>query len=263
MILTTDYHTHTVYSHGKGSILDNAVGAKEAGVNNICITDHGFSHPAYGMRRRKLDKMRRECNLASKETGVNVMLGIESNILGVSGKTDVKVSDYDKLDVFLAGIHRFILYDTLGEWFTLLGANFLTRLFKAEPSKSLIERNTKVYINAIKNNPIDIITYPESSSEFNKDMVEYIMDRYKKSPGIKCIPNLMSKNIRNVYVNFTVAKELGLSDSDINRLRHDVENWKSDADVYDLRGKIDELNDYIAYHSGKRGRPTNDIKQKS
>ena len=124
-------------------------------------------------------------------------------------------------------------------------------------------KRTSLYIYSIlKNNPIDIITYPESSSEFNKDMVEYIMDRYKKSPGIKCIPNLMSKNIRNVYVNFTVAKELGLSDEDINRLRHDVENWKSDADVYDLRVEIDELNDYIAYHSGKRGRPTNDIKQK-
>jgi hypoxanthine phosphoribosyltransferase len=124
-------------------------------------------------------------------------------------------------------------------------------------------KRSSLYIYSIlKNNPVDIITYPESSSEFNKDMVEYIMDKYKKSPGIKCIPNLMSKNIRNVYVNFTVAKELGLSDADINRLRHDVENWKSDADVYDLRVKIDELNDYIAYHSGKRGRPTNDIKQK-
>lgn len=124
-------------------------------------------------------------------------------------------------------------------------------------------KRSSLYIYSIlKNNPVDIITYPESSSEFNKDMVEYIMDRYKKSPGIKCIPNLMSKNIRNVYVNFTIAKELGLSDEDINRLRHDVENWKSDADVYDLRVKIDELNDYIAYHSGKRGRPTNDIKQK-
>lgn len=124
-------------------------------------------------------------------------------------------------------------------------------------------KRSSLYIYSIlKNNPVDIITYPESSSEFNKDMVEYIMDRYKKSPGIKCIPNLMSKNIRNVYVNFTVAKELGLSDEDINRLRHDVENWKSDADVYDLRVEIDELNDYIAYHSGKRGRPTNVIKQK-
>ena len=160
MKLTADFHTHTVYSHGKGSILDNAVSAKQNGVSKIAITDHGFSHPAYGMRRRKLNKMRLECQNASNQTGVDVLLGIESNLLGVSGKTDVKPSDYDNLDVFLAGIHRFILYDTLGEWFTLLGANFVTRLFKSQPSSALIKRNTTVYINAIKNNPIDILTHP-------------------------------------------------------------------------------------------------------
>ena len=124
-------------------------------------------------------------------------------------------------------------------------------------------KRTSLYIHSIlKNNPVDIITYPQSSSEFNKDMVDYIMKRYKDSPGIKCIPDLMTKNIRNVYVNFTVAKELGLSDVDINRLRHDIENWKEDAKVYELRLQIDQLNDYIAYHTGKRGRPSNEIKNK-
>lgn len=124
-------------------------------------------------------------------------------------------------------------------------------------------KRTSLYIHSIlKDNPVDIITYPQSSSEFNKDMVEYLMKRYKNSPGIKCIPDLMTKNIRNVYVNYTIAKELGLSDSDINKLRHDIENWKEDAKVYELRVQIDQLNDYIAYHTGKRGRPSNEIKNK-
>lgn len=160
MKLTVDYHTHTVYSHGKGKIIDNAVSAKQMDLTAIAITDHGFSHPAYGMRRRNLNKMRLECDEATAKTGVKVMLGIESNLLGVSGKTDVKPTDYDKLDVFLAGIHRFILYDKLGEWFKLLGANYFTRLFKKEPSKNLIKHTTQTYINAIKNNPIDILTHP-------------------------------------------------------------------------------------------------------
>ena len=124
-------------------------------------------------------------------------------------------------------------------------------------------KRTSLYIHSIlKDNPVDIITYPQSSSEFNKDMVEYLMKRYKNSPGIKCIPDLMTKNIRNVYVNYTIAKELGLSDSDINKLRHDIDNWKEDAKVYELRVQIDQLNDYIAYHTGKRGRPSNEIKNK-
>ena len=105
-------------------------------------------------------------------------------------------------------------------------------------------KRTSLYIHSIlKDNPVDIITYPQSSSEFNKDMVEYLMKRYKNSPGIKCIPDLMTKNIRNVYVNYTIAKELGLSDSDINKLRHDIDNWKEDAKVYELRVQIDQLND--------------------
>ena len=45
MKLTADYHTHTIFSHGKGTILENALSAKEIGLKSIAITDHGFSHP--------------------------------------------------------------------------------------------------------------------------------------------------------------------------------------------------------------------------
>ena len=159
MEIKFDFHTHTKYSHGKGTILENAISAKEKGLCGIGITDHGFSHPAFGMSRGKLERMRKDCTFAQEQTGVEVLLGIESNLLGISGKTDVKPKDYEHLDIFLAGVHRFILYDGLKEWFKLLGANYFTKLFKKNPSEKLIKRNTEVYINAIKNNPIDIITH--------------------------------------------------------------------------------------------------------
>ena len=59
MILTSDYHTHTVYSHGKGTVLENALVAKEVGLKEIAISDHGFSHPAFGLTKRKLPKIRK------------------------------------------------------------------------------------------------------------------------------------------------------------------------------------------------------------
>ena len=40
--MIADYHTHTVYSHGTGSVLENALIAKEKGLKEIAITDHGF-----------------------------------------------------------------------------------------------------------------------------------------------------------------------------------------------------------------------------
>jgi len=159
MKIERDFHTHTTYSHGKGSVLDNALAAKSQGITEISITDHGFSHPAFGMRRRKLDQMKADCLAAEKATGVKVNLGIESNLLGVSGAIDVKKRDYAKLDTIIAGIHRFVFYDTPRGWTTLLGVNMLHQFLKIKPSKRLVDYNTRVYVNAIKNNPIDIITH--------------------------------------------------------------------------------------------------------
>lgn len=126
-------------------------------------------------------------------------------------------------------------------------------------------KRTSLYIRALlKDNDIDIITYPQSSSTFNKEMVEYILKGYKNTPGIKCIPNLMTKNIRNVYINYDVAKSVGLTDNDIHKLQTDIDNWKFDADIYELRLRIDELNDEILYTkmNRKRGRPTKEFKAK-
>lgn len=158
-MINFDFHTHTKYSHGKGTVLDNAISAAQKGVVGIGITDHGFSHPAFGMRRRKLADMRNDCDNAQKQTGVKVLLGIESNILGLSGKTDVKEKDYEKLDLFLAGVHRFVTYDKIKDYFRLFGGNFINASLKTKPSQSLIKYTTACYINTIKNNPIDILTH--------------------------------------------------------------------------------------------------------
>lgn len=159
MKINADYHTHTRYSHGKGTVLDNAEAALKSGLCAIAITDHGFSHPAFGMRRRKLPAMRADCTAAEEKTGVKVLLGIESNILGESGKIDVKPTDYDKLDIILAGVHRMVFYDKAKDYRNLFFANAFNDLFKKEASSSLKAYNTRCYVNAIKSNPIDILTH--------------------------------------------------------------------------------------------------------
>ncbi|MBQ3115528.1 MAG: PHP domain-containing protein [Clostridia bacterium] len=159
MKLTADYHTHTVFSHGKGSILDNALSAKEKGLKEIGISDHGFAHPAFGLRNRKIPKMRLECDEATKETGVKVLLGIESNIIGTNGVVDLKEKMYDHFDIFLAGIHKFVMYKP-NSIFPLAIPNLTAATFKKkEVSARLIKNNTKTFINVIKKNPVDVITH--------------------------------------------------------------------------------------------------------
>lgn len=159
MILSADYHTHTVFSHGKGTIAENAEAAQKAGLKEIGITDHGFAHPAFGLRAGKLPKMRRLVDEATEQTGVKVLLGIESNIIGTDGAVDLKPKYYDKFDLFLAGFHKFVMYK-FGSIFSLAIPDITLSLFRAKHvSDRLIKENTKTFINVVKNNPVDVITH--------------------------------------------------------------------------------------------------------
>ncbi len=159
MKLTADYHTHTVFSHGKGEIIDNARVAKGKGLKEVGISDHGFAHPAFGLTKRKVPKMRILCDQASKETGIKVLLGIESNIIGTDGKVDLKPSMYDNFDIFLAGIHKFVLYRPEAFFKISIPNLFRKYIHPERASNHLIKENTKTFINVIKNNPVDIITH--------------------------------------------------------------------------------------------------------
>ena len=72
MLLTGDYHTHTTYSHGKGTVLENALAAKEKGLKEIAITDHGFEQMAFGIKRKKVPQLIKDCREATEKTGVKV-----------------------------------------------------------------------------------------------------------------------------------------------------------------------------------------------
>ena len=225
MKLTADYHTHTVFSHGKGTILENANMAKERGLKCIAITDHGFSHPAFSMKRKKIPLMRELCKEAEQITGVKILLGIESNILGISGKTDLKEKDYENLDIFLAGIHKFIIYDGINEWFQLYGDNMLTRVLKQKPTPNLIKRNTKIYINSIIKNPIDILVHPNYC--FFADPVE------------------VAKCCRDYGTLFEIdARKVHLSDEEWDKVNQTGVNFVIDSDAHEPL-KIGVINEAI------------------
>ncbi|MBE5756228.1 MAG: PHP domain-containing protein [Clostridiales bacterium] len=158
MILTGDYHTHTKYSHGKGLVIDNAKRAEKMGLKEIAITDHGFSHPAFGLRKRKLSSLRKDVDTAKEKCGITVLMGIESNLLSDKGDIDLKEKYYKDFDLLAVGIHKFVLYKPKGI-FNIFLPNFFTDIFNGKPSKSLIKANTLAYTNAVKNHPIDFITH--------------------------------------------------------------------------------------------------------
>lgn len=159
MILSGDYHTHTPYSHGKNSVMENALAAKEKGLKEIAITDHGFNHILFGLRRRKLADLRRDVEDAERATGIRVLMGMESNLISLDGRTDMKESDLAKFDIYLAGIHSVLWYSSFKDMYSIMLANLIASKMGKRPAQKIVDATTRAYVNAVKNNPIDILTH--------------------------------------------------------------------------------------------------------
>ena len=160
MIILGDYHTHTKYSrhnHGKGTILENASAAANKGLKQIAITDHGFNHLIYGVRRRELPEIREEILTAKEVAGVDILLGVEANLISLDGEIDLREEDYELLDIILMGHHKRVKYASKKDEFKLGLANILNTPFA--PSKDRISRNTTAFLKALDKQPIDIITH--------------------------------------------------------------------------------------------------------
>ncbi|MCM1438049.1 MAG: PHP domain-containing protein [Roseburia sp.] len=159
MILTADYHTHTPYSHGKNTVLENATAAKKLGLKQIAITDHGFNHLLFGLKRKKLDDLRTEISEAEKLTGIKVLMGMESNLISLDGDTDMRADDLDKFDIYLFGIHEVLKYRKFSDFYNIMLRNYTAYKLGKKPPQKVIDNTTKAYINAVKNNPVDILTH--------------------------------------------------------------------------------------------------------
>ena len=159
MILTADYHTHTPYSHGENTVEENVARAKEIGLQQIAISDHGYTHISLGIRRKQTESYIADCKAAAEKYGIDVLVGIEANICGLSGKSDLTEKDFENFDVYLCGNHVWVKYDKFSDYPLYCWSNIaLNKFLKASP-KWLVKRNTQAYINTIKRNPIDAVTH--------------------------------------------------------------------------------------------------------
>ena len=107
MEILADYHTHTVYSHGKGSIEDNVKVAISKGIKTIGISDHGYKNVAYGVKIDDFEKMREEIDILNEKykNQIEILLGVECNILDNKGNIDLNDKIYRYFDYAMAGYH--------------------------------------------------------------------------------------------------------------------------------------------------------------
>lgn len=106
MHVFADYHTHTVYSHGTGTVEENVVAAIERGLREVAISEHASANMFYGVSEAKLRELRKEIDRMNRVYGgrIRVLMGLEANLLA-AGTCDMP-KDEAMLDFALLGYHR-------------------------------------------------------------------------------------------------------------------------------------------------------------
>ena len=214
MALSGDYHTHTKYSrrnHGKGTIEENVKAAVEKGLSQIAITDHGFNQVLYGVRRGDMPKVKEDIENAKERYPIEVLLGVEANLISARGEIDIVESDYEYLDVLLCGYHKLVKGNRKRDFFFLF-KNLLSSIFHIT-TKRQRERNTNAYINAMKKYDIDVLTHLNHGCKVDVQKVAKVAKE------------------TNTYIELN-GKRLGMTDEEIMIAYNEGAKFIIDSDAH-------------------------------
>lgn len=166
-----DYHTHTTYSHGKGSIEDNVKAAISAGLRGIGISDHGPGHLTYGIKREAVPKMRAEIEeLRLKYPHIEIFMSVEANIISTGNFLDISKKEFDDYDYVIAGYHYgvkngYCIRNYISEH--LSKSSVMTADECSGRTKDLLVKNTEMTVKALYENKIKILTHPGDKGPFD------------------------------------------------------------------------------------------------
>jgi putative hydrolase len=100
-----DLHSHTTWSDGRASMFEMAEAARGRGYRYLGITDHSPRITVVnGLGPERLEAQAREIAMVSRETGIEVLRGIEVDILE-DGSLDLPDEVLASLDVVIASPH--------------------------------------------------------------------------------------------------------------------------------------------------------------
>lgn len=180
--MTFDYHTHTVFSHGTGSMEDNVKVAIKKGLRSIAITDHAPGHLTFGIKRKNIPVMRAEVERLQKlYPEIKILLGVEANMIHKGKGLDITEEEAKQFDYVLAGYHLGVLHGDMARNFLYsklkkkFSKNHSTGTLNAFPLRGITERmmnkNTEMVIHALRENQIHVLTHPGAKGPFDLEKI--------------------------------------------------------------------------------------------
>ena len=157
MKLVADFHSHTLASDGKKSLEENVEAARQKGIKLLAVTDHDSSHWAGGIKRKTLPQMRQKVDgLNARYAGeIQVLLGLECNLLGMEGQIGLSEEDKPFMDIVLMGFHLSGRPKGRGGF-----RHFMLKRAMGGRGREYVKKTTEAYIKAIQRHDIDIWVHP-------------------------------------------------------------------------------------------------------
>ena len=149
-----DYHTHTVFSDGTGTLEENILHAISIGLKEYAVTDHAFRHKAHGITLSNFQVQKRMVELyREKYPQIKIYHALEGNIMGYSGLLDIDAY-VNALDFLQMGYHKTAANESFATWWSFTAMNAMFR-----PSKKKIEKNTLAYLRCIDRYPLKFVNH--------------------------------------------------------------------------------------------------------
>ena len=209
----SDLHTHTFFSHGKGTIEENILAAIEIGLTQIGISDHGPGHFGFGVTRKKMAEMKAEIiGLRRKYQEIEILFGIEANIIVPSGRLDISQEEVDYFDFVCAGWHygAFDGMTPAGVGRTI--GNYASSM-TSKSTRRQIRRNTDAIVKCLYAYNIMFLTHPSNSAPI--DLLEVAVACAKTNTYLEINTSHMSLSAEDIKMitSLTDAKFIVNSDA--------------------------------------------------
>lgn len=144
MDIKIDTHVHTISSGHAYSVLSDYINsAKEKGIEMFALTDHGPNMPGASHIYHIANQKEIPCEV----DGVEILKGVEANIISMDGAIDIPDRILKKLDIVIASLHLPCI------------------------KSGTIKENTAALVNTIKSGKVDIIGHSGNTA--------YEMDKYE------------------------------------------------------------------------------------
>jgi len=162
MEVFADWHTHTTFSDGHGTVAENVRAAVDRGLEELGITDHGPRNIGVGVKDDQTFLKIRETvkSLNNGCSEITVKVGAEADIIDADGMIDISAAVARDLDILIVGLHPYIWPATWEGVWSVVGINQLAKFSRSLREKARVI-NTKALKEAVNSFDVDFISHPD------------------------------------------------------------------------------------------------------